>query len=328
MLTGVTQHRAMPPFPNQSFKQWLDDRSEAPLPGRHGRGEVVLWADTFNNYFMPHTAKAALEVLEHAGFRVTVPRQHLCCGRPLYDFGMLEEAKKYLRKVMASLAREIAAGTPIVCLEPSCASVFRDEIKNLFPNDETAARLQKQVVLFADFLDSAGYKPPRFSDALRGGKALVHGHCHHKALWSMSPEQRLLRDTGLAPEVLDSGCCGLAGSFGYESEHYDISMKIGERKLLPLVRSAERKTMIVADGFSCRQQIAHGTPRRAMHIAEVLQMALHPGMERPKRSGFIEAGHTQSKPGYPILAVFAAIAGLSISLLYLGSRRKTDDNAS
>jgi FAD/FMN-containing dehydrogenase/Fe-S oxidoreductase len=316
-LGGITERRTMPMFPDQSFKQWLEHRRGMPAKGRHVRGEVILWADTFNNYFKPHTAKAALEVLEHAGYRVTVPRQHLCCGRPLYDFGMLDQAKAYLRKIMTTLRVEIAAGTPIVCLEPSCASVFQDELKNLFPNDEAAARLQRQVVLFSDFLHGAGYNPARFADGLCGGKALVQGHCHHKALWSMSAEQQLLSQAGLAAEVLDAGCCGLAGSFGYEAEHYDISMKIGERKLLPTVRSAEPSTMIVADGFSCRQQIAHGTSRRAMHTAEVLQMALHPPKNKINRRNPIEAGRTQPKTEYPLWTAVAAVGIISIGLLSL-----------
>jgi FAD/FMN-containing dehydrogenase/Fe-S oxidoreductase len=329
-IAGVTEHRTMPAFPAKSFKQWLAGRDGAKSKNRRVRGEVILWADTFNNYFMPHTAQAALEVLEHAGFRVRVPREHLCCGRPLYDFGMLAQAKAYLRKVMTTLKQDIAAGTPIVCLEPSCASVFKDELKNLFPDDETAALLQKQVVLFADFLDSAGYKPPRFGKGLLGGKALVQGHCHHKALWSMSPEERLLTETGLAPEVMDAGCCGLAGSFGYAAEHYDISMKIGERKLLPIVRAAAPGTIVVADGFSCRQQIEHGTGRRAMHTAEVLQMALHSAGQKPRRRRPVEAGHTQPKAGYP-WTTLAGFGALAVGLFFLtkDSRRgKTDSSAS
>jgi FAD/FMN-containing dehydrogenase/Fe-S oxidoreductase len=314
-IGGVTQHRTMPAFPKQSFKQWLDRRQNVLPKGRHIRGEVILWADTFNNYFMPHTAQAALEVLEHAGFRVIVPREHLCCGRPLYDFGMLDQAKAYLRNVMDKLHNEIAAGTPIVCLEPSCASVFHDELANLFPKNETAKRLQKQVVLFADFLDKSGYKSPRLAKSLQGGKALVQGHCHHKALWHMQPEERLLREAGLQPEVLDSGCCGLAGSFGYEAEHYDISMKIGERVLLPAVRAAENSTMIVADGFSCRQQIAHGTRRRAMHTAEVLQMALDSREEKINQRRPIETGHVQAESGYPVATLLggaALLGGLAL----------------
>ncbi|HLI75297.1 MAG TPA: FAD-linked oxidase C-terminal domain-containing protein, partial [Acidobacteriaceae bacterium] len=169
-LAGVTQKRDMPSFPDQSFKQWLASRepattlssrpeqNEVERPAFAGRGpqaeastpiprgEVILWADTFNNFLTPHTAKAALAVLEDAGFRVHVPREHLCCGRPLYDFGMLDLAKQYLRKILTTLASEIAKGTPIIVLEPSCASVFKDELTNLFPNDEQAQRLSKQVI--------------------------------------------------------------------------------------------------------------------------------------------------------------------------------------
>ncbi len=332
-LAGVTEHRTMPAFPPQSFKQWLNGR---PTPSeRSVRGEVILWADTFNNYFMPHTAQAALAVLEDAGFRVRVPREQLCCGRPLYDFGMLDEAKLYLRKVMAALKQDIAAGTPIVCLEPSCASVFRDELRNLFPADEEALRLGRQVVLFAEFLDRVGYKPAAIaledgsrrqkkskSDQPPAPKALVHGHCHHKALWSLSPEEALLQHTGLDAQVMDSGCCGLAGSFGYQAEHYDVSMQIGEQVLLPRVRSAPLDTFIVADGFSCRQQIAHGTARRALHTAEVLQMALQSRQQPLPRNGrAVESGHTQPEPAFPWLAAMAAVAG-GTGLFYLLSQQK------
>ena len=333
-LAGVTGHRDMPAFPPQSFKQWLD--KHPPQNAFTAKGDVILWADTFNNYFMPHTAQAALEVLEDAGVRVRVPREHLCCGRPLYDFGMLDEAKRYLRSVMTTLAKDIAAGTPIVCLEPSCASVFRDELRNLFPHEEAAQRLSKQVVLFADFLERIGYNPAKFkfagekkTQARKHGqpvapKALVHGHCHHKALWTMSPEQKLLTEAGLSPEVLDSGCCGLAGSFGYEAEHYDISMQIGERSLLPSLRAAERDTFLVADGFSCRQQIAHGTSRRALHTAEALQLAIESQREpiaAPRRGRPIEAGHTQAESSFPMLTAIAG-AGTAAGLLYFLSRRK------
>jgi Fe-S oxidoreductase len=234
---------------------------------------------------------------------------------------MLDHAKTYLMTILSSLAAEIAAGIPIICLEPSCASVFRDELVNLFPKDHSAQRLRNQVVLFADFLESVGYKPTQRNQHLRGRKAVVHGHCHHKALWSMSPEERLLREAGFLPEVLDSGCCGLAGSFGYETEHYDISMKIGERVLFPSVRSADADTVIVADGFSCRQQISHGTPRKAMHLAEVLQMGLRPEPKRPKRR-YIEVGHTEPKHGSPVLAALA-LAGIASAMgVYLLSRSR------
>ncbi len=338
-LGGITQRRDMPTFPDQSFKQWLAGQmsvTEAVVPSQSGapsmlqsgmggvRGEVILWADTFNNYFMPHTAQSALAVLEDAGFRVHVPREHLCCGRPLYDFGMLDQAKAYLRKCLTTLAPEIAKGTPIVFLEPSCASVFRDELTNLFPKEDAAQRLSSQVVLFADFLQKVGYKPKPLE-----GKAVVHGHCHHKALWSMSPEEHLLQAAGLEPDVLDSGCCGLAGSFGYEEGHHDISMTIGNKVLLPKVREAAPDTFIVADGFSCRQQIAHGSLRKAMHTAEVLAMGLTGQPKKVKRRRPIETGHTQPEGSNPLLPLLAAGAlGTGLYLLTRNRRQPAAPDAS
>lgn len=329
-VAGVTEHRDMPAFPEESFKQWLG--AHPPNTALTVKGDVILWADTFNNYFLPHTAKAALAVLEDAGYRVSVPREHLCCGRPLYDFGMLEEAKQYLRNVLRVMEPEIRKGTPIVCLEPSCASVFRDELRNLFPKDELAEKLGKQVVLLADFLNDAEYVPARLEMKPRDKKrseaptlkAVVHGHCHHKALWSMTPEKSLLQRAGLETEVLDSGCCGLAGSFGYEREHHEISMQIGEQILLPEVRKASTETIIVADGFSCRQQIAHGTKRQAMHTAEVLEMALR-SRQKPlaplKKGRFIEGGHVQPEPGMGALGLLLG-AGVVAGAGYLLARRK------
>ncbi len=309
---GVTGHRDMPAFPAKSFKQWFAGRG---TNAKGARGEVILWADTFNNYFFPHTAQAAVAVLEDAGFSVRVPQQHLCCGRPLYDFGMLDRAKQYLRAILHALRDDIAAGTPIVCLEPSCAAVFRDELTNLFPKDQAAQKLQMQVVLFAEFLENAGYKPPQV-----GGKALVHGHCHQKAIFGMTSEERMFKAMGVEPELPDAGCCGLAGSFGYEAEHYDISMQVGERKLLPLVRDQENETMVVADGFSCRQQIAHGTQRRGMHIAEVMAKALaaNPDGQGP----YAESGHTQPEAGYPVWTALAAAGIAGAGFLYLATRKK------
>ncbi len=322
-LAGTTQHRDMPAFPEQSFKQWLRARKPSSSPG--ARGEVILWADTFNNHFTPHTAQAAVAVLEDAGFRVRVPQERLCCGRPLYDFGMLDQAKRYLHRVLTTLAPEIAAGTPIVCLEPSCASVFKDELTNLFPHEDAAQRLSRQVILFPDFLDKIGYQPGKLK-----GKAVVHGHCHHKALWSMSPEQRLLTAAGLETAVLDAGCCGLAGSFGYEAGHHDLSVQIGERALFPKVRAAEPDTIVVSDGFSCRQQIAHGTPRRAMHTAEVLAMALQPQIPGTGERK-IEAGQIQPEAGYPWGAALAAgtvMLGAGTFLFRRGRWRRAEKDAS
>ncbi|HEX9014468.1 MAG TPA: heterodisulfide reductase-related iron-sulfur binding cluster, partial [Chloroflexota bacterium] len=238
-------------------------------PSRAGTRRVILWADTFNNHFHPTTAEAAVEVLEAAGYRVEVPEGHLCCGRPLYDYGMLGLAKRLLRQVMSALEPEIEAGVPIVGLEPSCVAVFRDELPNLFPDNQVAQRLSKQVFTLGEFLANDGYHPPTLTR-----KAVVHGHCHQKALMGMGDDEAVLSRMGLEYEVLDSGCCGMAGSFGFEKEHYGVSIAVGERVLLPAVRAAGNGTLVVADGFSCREQIAQTTDRRALHLAEVIQMAL------------------------------------------------------
>ena len=240
-----------------------------PLPA--DAPQVFLWADTFNNYFHPATMRAAHQVLTEAGFRVSLPNRHLCCGRPLYDFGMLDTAKKYLEKILDALTAEIEAGTPIVVLEPSCASVFRDELVNLFPNDPRAAKLRSLVHLLSEFLvkQAPHYEPPKID-----GKIVVHGHCHHKAMTGigergMSDELQLLRATGAEVQALDSGCCGMAGPFGFEDDKYEISQKLGERVLLPAVRN-NPQAIIVSDGFSCCEQITQNTNARPKHLAEVL----------------------------------------------------------
>ncbi|QNI37289.1 FAD-binding and (Fe-S)-binding domain-containing protein [Edaphobacter albus] len=232
---------------------------------------VFLWADTFNNYFHPVTMRAAYKVLTDAGFQITVPNRHLCCGRPLYDFGMLDTAKQYLEKVLDALTPQIEAGTPVVVLEPSCASVFRDELTNLIPNDPRAQKLRSQVYLLSEFLVkfAPDYQPPRVDQ-----KIVVHGHCHHKAMTGigehgMTDEIKLLRATGADVQVLDSGCCGMAGPFGFEKDKYEVSQNLGERVLLPAVRN-NPEAIIVSDGFSCCEQITQNTNARPKHLAEVL----------------------------------------------------------
>jgi Fe-S oxidoreductase len=215
---------------------------------------------------------AGVEVLEAAGFDVIVPRQSLCCGRPLYDFGMLNTAKKMLLQIMDTLHDEIRGGVPIVGLEPSCVAVFRDELHNLFPHNEQANRLSVQVFTLGEFLQK---KAPDFKIPELKKKAIVHGHCHHKSIMKMDCEKAVLKKTGLDFEVLNTSCCGMAGYFGYEKgEHYNVSIQAGELMLLPKVREADKTTVIITDGFSCREQIEQETDRKGMHLAQVLQMAL------------------------------------------------------
>jgi len=286
LVAGIPKQRKIPAFAPETFKSWFrrEKQNAEGAPrlasfARRGNSEldpapvVMLWADTFNNYFLPQTARAAVEVLEAAGYRVVVPQAHLCCGRPLYDFGMLDRAQSLLLEILDYLEPEIEAGIPIVGLEPSCIAVFRDELVNLFPHDQRARALSKQTFLLSEFLEqnSANAALPQFPR-----KALLHGHCHHKSIMKMTAEESLLRRIGIDFQSPAPGCCGMAGSFGFEHDNYEVSAAIGELELLPAVRQAPDDWLIIADGFSCREQIAQSTGRHALHLAEVLQMALDP----------------------------------------------------
>jgi Fe-S oxidoreductase len=266
---GLAEQRDPPAFARQTFRKWFTER-HAVAPG--SRGRVMLWPDTFTNLFEPGVGQAAVSVLEAAGFAVEIPRRRLCCGRPLYDFGMLDVARRTLRRVLNTLSEPIQAGVPVVALEPSCAAVFRDELRKLMPNDAQAKRLVEQTFTLDELLHR--YAPDWQPPPLRG-TALMHGHCHQEALFGVEGERALLERTGLDVTLLNSGCCGLAGSFGYEAgDPYEVSVKAGERVLLPAVRDADAETLIVTDGFSCRSQISFGTARKALHSAQVLQLAL------------------------------------------------------
>lgn len=265
LLAGVSGERELPAFAAQTFKRWL---ASQPVPAAGGR-KVILWADTFNNHFHPDTLRSAQRVLEDAGFSVATPRASLCCGRPLYDYGMLDTAKGLLRQVLQELREDIAAGTPVVGVEPTCVAVFRDELGNLFPHDQDARRLRSQVFTLTEFLHQEGYTPPTL-----GRRAVVHGHCHEKAIVGLDGERAMLDALGMDYELLASGCCGMAGSFGFERDHYDLSVAVGERALLPAVRALDDETLIITNGFSCREQVAQLTGRTALTTADVLAMAL------------------------------------------------------
>lgn len=268
LIGGIAPQRQMPVFAQQTFTQWFHFRAVR----NQDKPQVILWPDTFNNHFFPQVGQAAVEVLEDAGYQVLLPSRSLCCGRPLYDFGMLDLAEHMLRQILTTLRPQIQAGVPVVGLEPSCVAVFRDELINLFPNDEDAKRLSKKTYLLSEFLGNVAthYQPPQLHQ-----KAIVHGHCHQKALMGLDADKKVLAKLGLDAHVLDSGCCGMAGSFGFEDDHYEVSRQVGELVLLPAVREASAETMIIADGFSCREQIAQTTDRQALHLAQVMQAALH-----------------------------------------------------
>jgi FAD/FMN-containing dehydrogenase/Fe-S oxidoreductase len=264
----MAPERQIPRFAGETFTHWFRRRS---APVREGP-PVLLWPDTWNNHFHPDTARDAVRVLEAAGFHVLIPAQPLCCGRPLYDYGMLGLARRWLRQLLTVMRPHIRAGVPVVGLEPSCVTVFHDEMPDLLHGDADARALASQTFLLSDFLVQ---KAPHFQPPALHRKAVVHGHCHHKSVLGFDAEEEMLQRAGLDYTVLDSGCCGMAGAFGFEKgEHYDVSIRCGERVLLPAVRSAAADTLVLADGFSCREQIAQTTTRRALHLAEVLAMGL------------------------------------------------------
>jgi FAD/FMN-containing dehydrogenase/Fe-S oxidoreductase len=327
-LFGIAPQRTMPRFADITFRQWYRGRDQyrrrkkgSLLTGASGKPKVILWTDTFNNNFLPETLVAGANVLEAAGFEVVITKKNLCCGRPLYDFGMLNTAKRLLVDIMSNLKDEIQQGVPIVGLEPSCVAVFRDELRNLFPHRQDALRLSKQVYTLAEFLRD---KAPRFKVPQVPFKAIVHGHCHHRAIMKIDADKKVLDETGMDYKVLSDTCCGMAGYFGYEKgEHYDVSIKCGELELLPQVRNAEKDTLILTDGFSCREQIAQETKRGALHLAE----ALHMGLKGTKPDAYPEKKYHESlcinnpnKTRDPLLGIAAIGVGLLIIKLLRNHR--------
>ncbi|MBO9541519.1 FAD-binding protein [bacterium] len=304
-LAGIAPERDFPAFAPETFRAWFRRRERR----NEGEARVILWADTFNDHFHPEVAKAGVEVLEAAGFQVVVPDEPLCCGRPLYDYGFLDKAEAQLTQILEVLRPEIRAGIPIVGLEPSCMAVFRDELTNLFPHDEDAKRLKQQAFMLSEFLDQ---KAPDFELPALSGKAVVHGHCHHKAVLDFRTERRLIDRLGLDWHEPDTGCCGMAGSFGFEEDKCDVSIKVGERLLLPAVREAGDEVLVVTDGFSCREQIAQGTGRHALHLAEVIRDGLRAEgrLAEPEAETIGEEARALSRIPLMVGAGALAIAGL------------------
>jgi FAD/FMN-containing dehydrogenase/Fe-S oxidoreductase len=305
-VAGIPLDRRIPRVAPFTFRDWFRGRSS---PDATGRPRVLLWPDTFNNHFHPRTAIAAVRFLERAGFGVEIPHRPLCCGRPLYDYGFLATARRWLSEIVAELAPWIENGTPVIVLEPSCAAVFRDEMPALLHDNPLVDRLRRQTFVLSEFLRANRVAVP----ALRR-KALVHGHCHHKAVLGFDAEREILDEVGLDATILDAGCCGMAGAFGFERAHYDVSIKAGERVLLPAVRQAAPETLIVADGFSCREQIAQLTDRRALHLADVLDLACETGPEGPADTRpelvRVHDERAPAKTAAPALALVAAAAGI------------------
>ncbi|SOE99021.1 FAD/FMN-containing dehydrogenase [Burkholderia sp. OK233] len=273
-VAGVAQARELPKFATRTYRQ-IARRSPQTELDTHPRGEVkkvILWVDTFNDHFTPEIAQAAADVLTQMGWHVVLPKNRLCCGRPLYDFGLLDRARELLTTILDELGEDIAAGVPLVGLEPGCLSVFKDELLKQFPGHALATQLSAQTFLFSDFVARQPFDWPTLA-----ADVIVHGHCHQKALFGMQGDTALLNKLGVKWKLLDTGCCGMAGSFGFNDEHHALSEKIGEDTLFPAVRAAtaeNAETIVLTNGFSCREQIEQGTGQHAMHIAQLAQRAL------------------------------------------------------
>jgi FAD/FMN-containing dehydrogenase/Fe-S oxidoreductase len=298
------EQREIPLFAGETLQQWWVRRGGS-RPG--ARGTVLLWPDTFTNRFHPHIGQAAVSVLESAGWTVDIPTEQLCCGLTWISTGQLDTAKKVLGRTVRRLAEHVRAGGFIVGLEPSCTAVFRSDAHDLFPDDIDVGRIKEHTVTLAELLmeHTPGWEPP----SLAGVHALAQVHCHQHAIMKWEADQKLLDEAGANAEHLQSGCCGLAGNFGFEKGHLEVSEACAERVLLPTLRGAEQDAVVLADGFSCRTQIHEldSGGREAIHLAELLDRA-RTGAAKP-RSGDLEPGDRPSPPGP--LARGAALAGIA-----------------
>jgi Fe-S oxidoreductase/FAD/FMN-containing dehydrogenase len=275
-VLNISSKRSMPSFASQPFTSWFQSRAKSnDSSPASGKPKVLLFNDTFNTYYYPQTAVAATKVLEAAGFEVLLPG-HKCCGRPMLSKGMVDEAIQAAKDTIDRLAPFAEAGIPIVGLEPSCLLSMRDEYLYLLPDDKRVQIVADNAFTFEEFiaqLVDKGELNIEFTDVPRD--LLLHGHCHQKSLTGTESSKTILsQPPGYSVSEVDSGCCGMAGAFGYEAEHYDISIAMAERRLLPAVREAGDEVIIVAAGASCREQIMHGTGRTALHPAEVLYKAM------------------------------------------------------
>ncbi|MFI5678992.1 FAD-binding and (Fe-S)-binding domain-containing protein [Streptomyces cellulosae] len=323
-MAGV-EDREVPLFAGQTLRQWFTRRHERYGDGAAGdgggstrgavRGTVLLWPDTFTNHFHPHVGQAAVRLLEHAGWRVVLPDEPLCCGLTWISTGQLSVAERVLSRTVRHLADHVRSGGLVVGLEPSCTAVFRSDAAELFPGDQDVRRLRDQTVTLAELLTehSPGYEPPHVPD--RSARAVAQVHCHQHAVLDWSADERLLHRAGVDVERLESGCCGLAGNFGFERGHLDVSRASAERVLLPRLRQEAPDTVVLADGFSCRTQIHEfdSGGHEAVHVAELLASAL-PSEARgdtPASAYGVAPGARPTPPSRPAKALALAGTGLA-----------------
>ena len=309
---GVHQKRKLPKFAAEPFTEWFRRKHSSP-PSKQ---QVLLYPDTFNNFFYPGTLRAATEVLERWGFQVVLPAGRVPAIRPAIHYGMLDLAEKELLEAIGQLRDFVVREIPIIVLEPSTASVFRDELPQLFPEDHDGMRVTRRVYLLSEFIEENKLPLPSLH-----GQAIFHAHCHQKAVLNAEAGRKVLEKVGLKFEEPQPGCCGMAGSFGFESKHYEISMQIGEENLLPAVRQASPHTYVIADGFSCRTQIEEGSGRTPLHLAELLLLAFDQGPAGPS-SAYPERGYVEQDTPMPSAAAVTVTGALLGGLAAVAVMRK------
>jgi Fe-S oxidoreductase len=264
------EDRPVPKFAAQTLQRWWRHRAR-PTNDSTTRGTVLLWPDTFTNYFHPHIGQAAVAVLEAAGWQVELPDEPVCCGLTWISTGQLDVARRRVRRTVQTLAPHVRDGGLVVGLEPSCTTVLRSDAAELLPGDPDVTRVKKHTVTLAELLTehTDDWQPPRLPERVR---ALAQVHCHQHAVLGWDADRQLLEQAGVEVERLDSGCCGLAGNFGFTAGHGDVSEACAEKVLLPRLRSADSDTVVLADGFSCRTQIhdLDSGGHEGIHLAELL----------------------------------------------------------
>ena len=319
---GIDQHRTLPTFAPMTLQQWFTRRGGTRNP--NGR-PVVLFPDTFNNHLHTDVGVACVEALEDAGWQVIMPDGHLCCGRPLYDYGFLDQAEQYLHRVLSRLREHIRAGTPVVGMEPSCLAVFKDELTKILPHDDDAARLAGNAYHFGEFFRAFDITPPRFPGD-GPAQAMLWGHCHHRATGGVDSEQQVLEQMGVSTESVVGGCCGLAGSWGFEDGKWQISLDCGEQAFLPAARSAPAEAVVVANGFSCQTQLqqAPGTGRQGMHLAQVMALARQGKSTDARRrdAGARPAPPLSTRLARTVPVALAALAAAAVPATRLARRRR------
>lgn len=297
---GVHPERTLSPFQFKTFSSWWKKHaSNLPLQ-RTTRGQVVYFHDTFTEYNYPRIGIAAVQLLEAAGYEVIIEHRRTCCGRPMLSKGLLTDARRAAARNVDVLAPYAKAGIPIVGTEPSCILTLRDEYVDLLPGDENVETVASHSYMIDEFLAKLA-KTGRLGVGWKtdAQPVMFHGHCHQKALIGMGPSMAILKAAGCAATESGAGCCGMAGSFGYEAEHYDVSRKIGEERLFPAVAEQGAETLIAVSGVSCRQQIEHFTERKTVHIVEVLAGRVAHPWEPPVTES---TRPTAAEPAEPIAA--------------------------